>query len=155
MPPGDIPSGSSNPADQDFNATLGLSGNVFADGQGTLFGIPFKFVAPLNHPLGPLSGSVKVNSSPQTDPLGTKFHFSLRNLFDIDNLDLLNGQTTGFAISPIILTSDYAIVTGLLAQGIKDQRHSHGTSASTRPVCLLLLVAVVRALSRCPATWRP
>jgi hypothetical protein len=105
---------------QDFNATATLSGNVFADGQGTLFGSPFIFTAPLNHPLS-LVSPIAITSDPITDPPGTTFDMTSGDLVDLNDLDLdlLNGVTSNFAISPIILTTNNALVNGLLAQGIK------------------------------------
>jgi len=106
-------------AAQDFSATASLTGNVHADGSGAnkpLFGAnqPFKFTAPLDHPLKLDPTPVLFGSDPKTSPLGTTFDLSTLSLFDMQDtdLDLLNGKTAPIAIDTITITTNSS--SGLL-----------------------------------------
>ncbi|MGE0535288.1 MAG: PEP-CTERM sorting domain-containing protein [Pirellulales bacterium] len=93
--------------EQDFDATVDLTGNLFADGNG-FSPKAFVFTPPLDHPLSLVGGAVTVTSDPKTDPLGTVFDMTpgvLSNITDLD-LDLLNGQSVDFAINSIAITTN-------------------------------------------------
>ena len=103
--------------EQNFDATIDLTGNLFADGTGSVVNTkkviePFKFTAPLNHPLSLFGGAVTTSSDPITDPAGTTFDLPAAD--DIDgisalNLDLLNGTTADFALDTIFLTTNSTV----------------------------------------------
>jgi hypothetical protein len=102
--------------EQNFDATIDLTGNVFANGNGSVINTkaklePFKFTNPLNHPLALFGGPVAVSSDPKTDPLGTTFDAWPNDLYDIYDLDvdLLNGQTADFALDTIFLTTNSTV----------------------------------------------
>ena len=102
--------------EQNFNATATLTGNVHADGSGATKNIfnaisPFKFTAPLDHPLKLDPTPVLVASDPKTDPLGTTFDLSTLSLFDMQNtnLDLLNGKSVPIAIDTITITTNSSV----------------------------------------------
>jgi uncharacterized membrane protein len=103
--------------EQSFDATIDLTGNLFADGSGAVVNTkakiePFKFTAPLNHPLALFGGPVTISSDPKTDPLGTNMDFSSgTQLVDINDLDVdfLNGQTADFALDTIFLTTNSTV----------------------------------------------
>jgi len=103
--------------EQNFDATIDLTGNLFANGSGAVVNTkakiePFKFTNPLNHPLALFGGPVAVSSNPKTDPLGTKMNFaSTSKLVDIYDLgiDFFNGQTSDFALDTIFLTTNSTV----------------------------------------------
>ena len=103
--------------EQNFDATIDLTGNVFGDGKGSVVNTkkviePFKFTAPLNHPLSLYGGSpVLISSDPITSPAGTTFDMTpgqLVNMTDLD-VDLLNGQTADFALDTIFITTNSTV----------------------------------------------
>ncbi len=112
-----VPINFTGPA-QDFDLTVDLTGNIFANGSGAVLNTkakiePFKFTAPLNHSLSLFGGAITTSSDPKTDPLGTQFDFvnnspQLVNMTDLD-LDLLNGQTVDFALDTIFLTTNSTV----------------------------------------------
>lgn len=103
--------------EQDFDATIDLTGNVFANGAGSVINTkaklePFKFTNPLNHPLQLFGGPIAISSDPQSIvPWGTKFEIAGLKLVDINDLDvdLLNGQTADFALDTIFLTTNSTV----------------------------------------------
>ena len=102
--------------EQNFDATIDLTGNVFADGNGTVVNTkaklePFGFKAPLNHPLSLFGGEISLSSDPKTNPLGTIFDVVPGQLVDMTalNIDLLNGQTADFALDTIFLTTNSTV----------------------------------------------
>ncbi len=103
--------------EQNFDATIDLTGNLFADGSGAVVNTkakvePFKFTAPFDHPLALYGGAVTLSSDPKTDPLGTAFDFSgVNQLVDMADLDVdfLNGQTSDFALDTIFITTNSTV----------------------------------------------
>lgn len=103
--------------EQNFDATIDLTGNLFADGSGAVVNTkakvePFKFTAPFNHPLTLFGGAVVISADPKTDPLGTAFDFSgVNQLVDMADLDVdfLNGQTSDFALDTIFITTNSTV----------------------------------------------
>jgi len=104
--------------EQDFDATLDLSGNLYAVGSGNVFNAitktfqPFVLTAPFNHPLSLAGGAFTVSTDPKTDPLGTTFDISpgAINSTSALNLDFLNGQTADFALDTLVLTTNSKVV---------------------------------------------
>jgi hypothetical protein len=103
--------------EQNFDLTLDLTGNVYANGSGSAYNAklakvePFKFTAPLNHAVTLFGGAQNISSDPITDPLGTTFDVTpnqLVNMTDLD-IDFLNGASTTFAIDTITLTTNSGI----------------------------------------------
>ena len=122
--------GTSNLADQTFEATGDLSGNIGANGSGFVKPgadtLPFKFTPPLNHPPS-LKGGLPVYipnpadnpsypelvhpiSSPYPSP-ATVFDITPGQLNSISNLDLdlLNGATANFALETITFTTNSSV----------------------------------------------
>lgn len=103
--------------EQNFDATIDLTGNLYADGSGAVVNTkakvePFKFTAPFNHPLSLFGGAVAISSDPKTDPLGTSMDFGPpTQLVDINDLDVdfLNGQTSDFALDTIFITTNSTV----------------------------------------------
>ena len=103
--------------EQDFDATIDLTGNLFADGSGAVVNTkakvePFKFTAPLDHPLALFGGAIVLSSDPITDPAGTTFDLPAADeIDDISalNLDLLNGVTADFALDTIFITTNSTV----------------------------------------------
>jgi len=103
--------------EQDFDATIDLTGNVFANGNGSVINTkaklePFKFTNPLNHPLALYGGPIAISSDPQSIvPYGTTIDLASYTLVDINDLDvdLLNGQTADFALDTIFLTTNSTV----------------------------------------------
>ncbi len=103
--------------EQNFDATIDLTGNLFADGSGFVVNTqnkvaPFKMTAPLDHPLSLFGGPVTVTSDPITDPPGTTFDMPTNDdIADINdlNLDLLNGQTADFALDTVFITTNSTV----------------------------------------------
>ena len=124
--------------EQNFSATVDLTGNLHADGTGSAWFTPaqsfqpFKFTAPLNHPLylyGPQP--LKLNTDPKTDPLGTAidvFYDSLADINDLD-IDFLNGQTLDFSLDTISLTTNSKVS---LVRAIFDNFDLSGTLSELR-----------------------
>ena len=124
--------------EQNFSATVDLTGNLHADGTGSAWFTPaqsfqpFKFTAPLNHPLylyGPQP--LKLNTDPKTDPLGTTidvFYDSLADINDLD-IDFLNGQTLDFSLDTISLTTNSKVS---LVRAIFDNFDLSGTLSELR-----------------------
>jgi len=103
--------------EQNFDATIDLTGNLFAAGSGAVVNTknkvePFKFTAPFNHPLTLFGGPIAISSDPKTDPLGTTFDISpagqLVSTTDLD-VDFLNGQTADFALDTLFLTTNSTV----------------------------------------------
>ena len=102
--------------EQNFDATIDLTGNLYADGSGAVVNTkakvePFKFTPPFNHPLALYGGAVTLSSDPKTDPLGTTFDMSVNQLVDMTDLDVdfLNGQTSDFALDTIFITTNSTV----------------------------------------------
>lgn len=103
--------------DQRFEATIDLTGNVFADGNGSVVNTkakiePFIFKAPLNHSLNLFGGAIGLRSNPQTDPLGMTVDMSSKvQLLDMTNfdLDLFYGQSADFSIDTIFITTNSTV----------------------------------------------
>jgi len=112
--------------EQNFDATVDLSGNLYAVGTGNVFNAvtktfqPFVLTPPFNHPLSLAGGAITVSSDPITDPLGTLFDIAGGNLVSTTDLDVdfLNGQTVDFALDTLVLTtnSKVALLNVLLGQ---------------------------------------
>jgi hypothetical protein len=103
--------------EQNFDATIDLTGNLFAGGSGAVVNTkakvePFKFTNPLNHPLALFGGPIAISSDPKTDPLGTTFDVvgggQLVSTSDLD-IDFLNGQTADFALDTLFLTTNSTV----------------------------------------------
>ena len=104
--------------EQNFDATIDLTGNLFANGSGSVVNTknkiePFKFTAPLNHALGLAGGlPITLSSDPITDPAGTTFDLPAADQISkisALNLDLLNGTTADFALDTIIITTNSTV----------------------------------------------
>jgi hypothetical protein len=103
--------------EQNFDATIDLTGNLFADGSGAVVNTkakvePFKFTAPLDHPLALFGGPIVLSTDPITDPVGTTFDLPAADeIDDISalNLDLLNGTTADFALDTIFITTNSTV----------------------------------------------
>lgn len=102
--------------EQNFDATIDLTGNLYADGSGAVVNTkakvePFKFTAPFNHPLSLFGGAVVISADPKTDPLGTTFDMQVDQLVDMTDLDVdfLNGQTSDFALDTIFITTNSTV----------------------------------------------
>jgi hypothetical protein len=103
--------------EQNFDATIDLTGNLFADGSGSVVNTknkvePFKFTPPLEHPLSLYGGAIVVGSDPITDPAGTTFDLpaadQIANIAAL-NLDLLNGTTADFALDTVTITTNSTV----------------------------------------------
>lgn len=102
--------------EQNFDATIDLTGNLFADGKGSVVNTknkiePFKFTAPFNHPLSLFGGAVVISADPKTDPLGTTFDMTPGQLVNMSALDVdfLNGQTADFALDTLFITTNSTV----------------------------------------------
>jgi hypothetical protein len=104
--------------EQNFDATIDLTGNVFANGAGSVINTkaklePFKFTNPLNHPLALYGGPISLSTDPQTaSPNATLFEYSgYDQIIDMVGLDVdfLNGQTADFALDTIFLTTNSTV----------------------------------------------
>jgi len=103
--------------EQNFDATVDLTGNLAANGSGSVVNTknkvePFKFTAPFDHPLSLFGGAIVVSSDPITDPAGTTFELPAPDqIADIAalNLDLLNGVTSDFALDTIFITTNSSV----------------------------------------------
>jgi autotransporter translocation and assembly factor TamB len=110
--PGDI-----SGTEQAFDTTIDLTGNIFANGNGSVVNTKskveqFKFTAPLNHSLSLFGNNFKLSADPKSDPLGASYDFASNSkLVDIDDmeLDLLDGQTVDFALDTIYLTTNSTV----------------------------------------------
>ncbi|MGE0538112.1 MAG: PEP-CTERM sorting domain-containing protein [Pirellulales bacterium] len=106
--------------EQDFDGTVDLTGNLNAVGSGVVFGQNFT-ITQNNYPLSLVGGAVTVSTDPITDPPGTTFDAIVGDLLDMNDLDLdlLNGQTSNFNITPITILTNNALVNLILANGVK------------------------------------
>ena len=127
-----------NGTEQNFDATVDLSGNLHADGNGSAWFTPtksfqpFKLTAPLNHPVYLYGGQqLKLSTDPKTNPLGTTIDITPSQLTGIDGLDIdfLNGQTLDFAIDTISLTTNSKVS---LVRAIFDNFDLSGTLSQLR-----------------------
>ena len=101
---------------QAFDLTIDLTGNVFANGNGSVVNTkaklePFKFTNPLNHPLSLFGGPINLTSIPVSDPLTATHERLGTQMVDYDGLalDLLNGQSADFALDTIFLTTNSTV----------------------------------------------
>jgi hypothetical protein len=101
-----------------FDASLDLSGNLFADGNGIvvdpsfLKARPYKFTAPFNHPASLFGGPVSVKASPDSADFGATIDATpTGHVTDINGLDLelFNGQSADFSFDTLVLTTNSVV----------------------------------------------
>lgn len=100
-----------------FDTSLDLSGNLFANGNGSVFNTKnrreeFKFTAPFNHPLSAKSWgdpfSVHVVIFDDGASLDVWPNGQVTNIIDLQ-LDLLQGQTVDFVMDSAVMTTNSSV----------------------------------------------
>ncbi len=112
--------------EQHFSASIDLSGNLHAEGNGSAWNSqqkvfePYTLTSPFDHSLGLFGPPLHLSSDPKTYPLGTTFDLKADSLVGIHDLDIdfLSGQSLDFTIDTVKITtnSKVALINALLGQ---------------------------------------